>query len=415
MQRVVVTGLGAVSPLGNDVKTSWENLLAGKKGAGPITRYDVERFPTDTTFACEVQDFDDSEFLDKKSARRLEPFTRYAMYASQLALRDAGLPALTGELAERTAVIIGVGLGGLRTLEDNHATMLEKGPGRINPFMIPILIANMAAGQVSIATGARGPNICTTSACASGLHGIGVAYTDILLGRADMAIAGGSESTITPMAVGGFNAMKALSTNNADPLHASRPFDRDRDGFVMGEGSGILILESLEHARARGAHIYCEIAGYGASGDAYHMAAPPEDGSGMALAMRAALREARMAPEAIDHVNAHATSTPAGDMCEIRALRTVFGDHAKKLTIAANKSQIGHCLGAAGAIESVFSIMSLIEGTAPGTANLVNPDAELDLDCLADGPRKQDMNTVLCNSFGFGGTNCSIIYKKFAE
>ncbi|EPR33021.1 3-oxoacyl-(acyl-carrier-protein) synthase 2 [Alkalidesulfovibrio alkalitolerans DSM 16529] len=414
MQRVVVTGLGVVSPLGNDVKTSWENLLAGKTSAGPLTRYDVEKNPTDTTFACEVKDFDDSEFLDKKSARRLEPFTRYAMYASHVALRDAGL-TLDGELAERTGVIIGVGLGGLRTLEDNHSVLLEKGPSRINPFMIPVLIANMAAGQVSIATGARGPNICTTSACASGLHGIGTAYSEILLGRAEVMIAGGSESTITPMAVGGFNAMKALSTRNDDPATASRPFDRDRDGFVMGEGAGVLILETLERAKARGARIYAEIIGYGASGDAYHMAAPPEDGSGMALAMRAALRDARVNPEIVDHVNAHATSTPVGDMCEIRALRTVFGEHARKLTITANKSQIGHCLGAAGAIESVFSIMSIADGKVPGTANVSNLDPECDLDCLITGSRDQDVRSVLCNSFGFGGTNCSIIYAKYAD
>jgi 3-oxoacyl-[acyl-carrier-protein] synthase II len=305
-----------------------------------------------------------------------------------------------------------VGLGGLHTIEVNHSKMLQAGPKRITPFFIPVLIANMAAGQVSIFLGSRGPNLCTTTACASGLHAIGYAYTDIMLGRTDAVICGGSESTITSLGIAGFNVMKALSTRNDDPERASRPFDRDRDGFVMGEGCGLMLLESLETAKARGAKILAEVVGFGASGDAYHMAAPPEDGDGMARSMRAALKEARVEPSVVSHINCHATSTPAGDMCEIKAIKTVFDEHAPKIALTANKSLFGHLLGGAGGVETVIMVKSMVESLVPPTINLDNPDPEMDLDCVT-APRKLDMPYALSNSFGFGGTNCSVLMKKF--
>lgn len=410
MNRVVVTSVAAVTPLGNDVDTSWQNLLAGKSGIGQITKFDTSEYAT--TIAGEVKGFDPELYIGKKEARRMETFTQYAVGASRMLFDAAGWSIPEAERS-RVGTIIGVGLGGLETIEDSHEKLLKRGPKKISPFFIPILIANMAAGQVSIETGAMGPNICTTTACASGTHGIGTAYTDIAMGRVDAMICGGAESTISPLAVAGFNAMKALSVRNDEPELASRPFDKERTGFVMGEGCGLLLLESLEHAEKRGANILAEIVGYGASGDAYHMTAPPEDGSGMAFAMSAAIREAKIDPSEIDHINAHGTSTYLNDLCETRALKKVFGDHAYNLAISANKSQIGHLLGAAGGVEGVFAVKTLSEGIIPGTLNRTDPDPECDLDYCVDGPRKQQAEYALSNSFGFGGTNACVLFKRF--
>ncbi|MFO7595021.1 MAG: beta-ketoacyl-ACP synthase II [Desulfocurvibacter africanus] len=407
--RVVVTGLSTITPLGNDLETTWRNMLAGKSGVGPITQFDTTKFAT--KIAGSVKGFDPEQYMDVKQARRMDTFIQYAVACSKMLMDDSGF-VITPENADRVGTMIGVGLGGLHTIEVNHSKMLQDGPKRITPFFIPVLIANMAAGQVSIFLGARGPNLCTTTACASGLHAIGYAYTDIMLGRADAVICGGSESTITSLGIAGFNVMKALSTRNDDPEHASRPFDRDRDGFVMGEGCGLMLLESLETAKARGAKIYAEVVGFGASADAYHMAAPPENGDGMARSMRATLKEANVEPSVVSHINCHATSTPAGDMCEIRAIKTVFGEHAPKIALTANKSLFGHLLGGAGGVETVIMVKSMVESLVPPTINLENPDPEMDLDCVT-APRKLDMPYTLSNSFGFGGTNCSVLMKKF--
>ncbi|EMG37055.1 3-oxoacyl-(acyl-carrier-protein) synthase II [Desulfocurvibacter africanus PCS] len=407
--RVVVTGLSTITPLGNDLETTWRNMLAGKSGVGPITQFDTTNFAT--KIAGSVKGFDPEQYMDVKQARRMDTFTQYAVACSKMLMDDSGF-VITPDNADRVGTMIGVGLGGLHTIEVNHSKMLQAGPKRITPFFIPVLIANMAAGQVSTFLGSRGPNLCTTTACASGLHAIGYAYTDIMLGRADAVICGGSESTITSLGIAGFNVMKALSTRNDDPEHASRPFDRDRDGFVMGEGCGLMLLESLETAKARGAKIYAEVVGFGASADAYHMAAPPENGDGMARSMRATLKEANVEPSVVSHINCHATSTPAGDMCEIRAIKTVFGEHAPKIALTANKSLFGHLLGGAGGVETVIMVKSMVESLVPPTINLENPDPEMDLDCVT-APRKLDMPYALSNSFGFGGTNCSVLMKKF--
>ena len=410
MNRVVVTSVAAITPLGNDVETSWKNLLDGKSGVGMISRIDTSGLATQ--IAGEVKGFEPTEFIGKKEARRMETFTQYAVAASKMLMDRAGWSVPESE-RERLGTIIGVGLGGLQSIEDTHSKMLERGASKISPFFIPILIANMAAGQVSIETGAMGPNICTTTACASGTHGVGVAYTDIAMGRVDAMVCGGAESTITRLGVAGFNAMKALSVRNDEPELASRPFDADRTGFIMGEGCGLLLLESLDHAKARGAEILAEVVGFGASGDAYHMTAPPEDGSGMAYAMAAALREARIDPSSVDHINAHGTSTYLNDLCETRAIKKVFGDHAYDINICANKSQIGHLLGAAGGVEAVFAVKTISEGVIPGTINRTNPDPECDLDVCADGPREKQVEYALSNSFGFGGTNACVLFKRF--
>jgi len=412
MNRVVVTSVAAITPLGNDIETSWQNLLAGKSGIGRISKFDTTDFAT--KIAGEVKDFDPYKYIGKKEARRMETFTQFAVSCSGMLFDSADWSVPENE-RYRVGTIIGVGLGGIETIESSHAKLMKRGPSKISPFFIPILIANMAAGQVSIATGGMGPNICTTTACASGTHGVGAAYTDILLGRADVMVCGGAESTISPLAVAGFNAMKALSVRNDEPELASRPFDKDRTGFIMGEGCGLLLLESLEHAQARGAKILAEVVGFGASGDAYHMTAPPEDGSGMAYAMSGALREAKVDPSEIDHINAHGTSTYLNDLCETRAIKKVFGDHAYDINISANKSQIGHLLGAAGGVEAVFSVKTLSEGIIPGTINRDTPDPECDLDMCTDGPREKQVNYVLSNSFGFGGTNACVLFKRFAE
>jgi len=410
MKRVVVTALAAITPLGNDLETSWTNLLAGKSGIAKLVSFDATGH--DTQIAGEVKNFDPTKYINHKAARRMEKFTQYAVCASKMLMEQAGW-SIPPEEAHRAGVIIGVGLGGIEGIETQHKKLMESGPGRISPFFIPTIIANMAAGMVSIEHGARGANICTTTACASGTHAVGSAFSEIKLGRNDVMICGGTESTITPLSIAGFNALKALSTRNDDPEHASRPFDKDRDGFVMGEGCGLLLLESLEHAQKRGAKILAEVVGFGASSDAYHMTAPPEDGSGAAIAMQKAVEEAGIAPSAVDHINAHGTSTYLNDLCETRAIKTVFGAHAKNIAICSNKGQMGHLLGAAGGVEGVFSVMTLSTGIIPATVNQITPDPECDLDYVAEGPRKKQVEYALSNSFGFGGTNACMLFKRF--
>lgn len=410
LRRVVVTGLSAVTPLGNDLTTSWDNLLACKSGIGPITSFDCSEY--DARIAGEVRGFDPVQFMPPKQAKRMDRFCLFAVAAASMLLKQANFTVDPAK-SDRVGVNVGVGLGGIHTIETYHTKLMQSGPGRMSPFFIPLLIANMAAGQVSIATGAKGPNLCTTTACASGTHAIGYAFTDIALGRADAMICGGAEGTISPLGVSGFTAAKALSTRNDDPERASRPFDKDRDGFVMGEGSGLLLLESLEHATERGATIYAEVVGLGASSDAFHMTSPPEDASGMFLAMRNAVREAGIQPSDVDHINAHGTSTYLNDMCETKAIKDLFGSHAKNISISANKSQMGHLLGAAGGVESVFSVLALYHGIVPATINYQTPDPLCDLDYTPNAPRKRDIRYALCNSFGFGGTNACVMYKKF--
>jgi len=410
MNRVVVTAVAAITPIGNDLETSWTNLLAGKIGIAKIVSFDATGH--DTQIAGEVKDFDPTKYINPKAARRMEKFTQYAVSASKMLMDQAGW-AIPPEEAHRAGVIIGVGLGGIEGIETQHKKLVDTGPGRISPFFIPTIIANMAAGMVSIEHGARGANICTTTACASGTHAVGCAFSEIKLGRNDVMICGGAESTITPLSIAGFNALKALSTCNDDPEHASRPFDKERDGFVMGEGCGLLLLESLEHAQKRGAKILAEVVGFGASGDAFHMTAPPEDGSGAAIAMRKAVEEAGIETSRVDHINAHGTSTYLNDLCETRAIKSVFGAHAKNIAICSNKGQIGHLLGAAGGVEAVFSVMALSTGTIPGTVNQLVPDPECDLDYGAGGSRQKQADFALSNSFGFGGTNACMLFKRF--
>ncbi|WP_027180353.1 beta-ketoacyl-ACP synthase II [Maridesulfovibrio bastinii] len=410
MKRVVVTGVSAISPIGNDIDTSWKNLLEGKSGIVPVSQFDATEYKS--RIAGEVKDFDPKEYIPAKQVKRMERFTQFAVATAQQLVEQTGIK-LEGDECKRAGVNIGVGLGGLETIEGQHDKLMKSGPKKITPFFIPIIIANMAAGQVSIFTGARGPNLCISTACASGTHAIGTAYTDIKLDRADVMICGGAESTVTPLGFAGFTALKALSTRNEDPTKASRPFDNGRDGFVMGEGCGLLLLESLDHAQKRGAKILAEVVGFGASSDAFHMTAPPEDGSGMALAMENAIREAGIPANAVDHINAHGTSTKLNDFCETTAIKSVFGEHAKEIAIAANKSQIGHLLGAAGGVEAAFSVKTLETGIIPGTINLTDPDPDCDLDYCKEGPREKQAEYALSNSFGFGGTNACILFKKF--
>ncbi|MCF8037927.1 MAG: beta-ketoacyl-ACP synthase II [Desulfohalobiaceae bacterium] len=409
-KRVVVTGMSTISPLGNDLETSWSGLVSGKSGIGPLTRFDCSRYST--RIAGEIKDFDPEKYIPRKQIRRMDRFNQYAMACSKMLLEHSGFE-INQENDNYTGIILGCGLGGLETIEEFHSKLIKRGPEKISPFYIPKLISNMATGQIAIETGAKGPNLVTTSACASGVHSIGYAYSDIKLGRVNAMISGGTEATITPMGIAGFTAMKALSTRNDDPEKASRPFDKDRDGFVPSEGCGLILLESLDHALERGATIYAEVCGFGASADAYHITAPDESGAGMAKAMQVAIQEAEVSPDDIDHINAHGTSTVWNDICETRAIKRVFGSHAYDIPISANKSMIGHMLGAAGGIESVFSIMSLHQGMLPGTVNMEAPDPECDLDYVTGGSRKKDIEYVLCNSFGFGGTNACILYKKF--
>ena len=410
MRRVVVTGLGAVTPLGIGVGPTWEAILAGKSGVGRITKFDPSDFPT--TIAAEVKEFAPEDFVDKKEVKRMDPFIHLAMASAKFAMSDSGL-TIDEELAPRVGVYMGSGLGGLSTLERYHQAYLEDGVRKISPFFIPMLISNLAPGHIAIRYGAKGPNITTTTACAASSHAIGEALLAIRRGVCDVVIAGGTEATITPMALGGFCAMKALSTRNDDPAGASRPFDKDRDGFVMGEGAAILILEELEFARKRGAKIYAELCGYGASGDAHHITAPAPGGEGAVRCMRAAVSDARVNPAEVDIINAHGTSTPYNDMFETMAIKTVFGDHAYQMMVNSTKSMTGHLLGAAGAIEGVFSVLSIHDGVVPPTINYSTPDPECDLDYVPNEAREKKVRYALSNSFGFGGTNSCLLFGAF--
>lgn len=409
--RVVITGLGAVTPLGNDVATTWDNVLAGKSGIGELTRVDSSPFPTKV--AAELKDFDPVNFMDKKDSRKMDRFTQYAVASALMAVKDANLE-ITSENAERVGVWIGSGIGGMETYEQQFKIFQEKGLRRVSPFFVPMLIPDMAAGQVSITLGAKGINSCTVTACASGANSIGDAFKVIERGDADVMITGGCEAPITTMAIAGFSSAKALSTN-PDPSKASRPFDLNRDGFVMGEGGAILILESLEHAKKRGATIYAEIAGYGATGDAYHITAPAPEGEGGVRAMLQALKDAGLRPEDIDYMNAHGTSTYYNDKYETLAVKKVFGDHASKLAISSTKSMTGHLLGAAGAVEAIFSVKAIVDSVIPPTINLETPDPECDLDYVPNQARKQEVRAVLSNSLGFGGHNATLVFKKYSE
>ncbi|HXY29527.1 MAG TPA: beta-ketoacyl-ACP synthase II [Gemmatimonadaceae bacterium] len=411
-RRVVVTGLGAVTPVGNDVATTWRALLDAKSGAAPITRFDASGFSV--RFACEVKGFDPHDYMEKKEAKRADPFTRYAVGASVQAMRDAGL-ADGGYDEERTGVIIGSGIGGVTTFEEQHDTYRERGPSKISPFFVPMFISDIAAGIVSMQFQARGPNYATVSACATSAHAIGDAFRTIQYGDADIMITGGAEATVTPMAIGGFANMRALSERNDDPATASRPFDATRDGFVLGEGGAVVILEELEHAIRRGARIYAEIVGYGATGDAYHLTAPAPNGEGAQRAMRRALADAGLSPEQVQYLNAHGTSTPANDLNETKAIKAVFGDAVKNLSVSSTKSCTGHMLGAAGAIEFVVCALAIAQCTVPPTANYHTPDPECDLDYTPNKPRQREIITALSNSFGFGGHNVTLVAKRFTE
>jgi len=409
--RVVITGLGLITPLGLDVESTWDALIHGKSGVGPITRFDASVMPT--KIAAEVKGFNPEDYFGPKETGRLDLFLQYAIAGASQATHDASLNTEGEE--ERVGVITGCGLGGITTIEHWHKVLLEKGPKRITPFFVPMIIANMSAGEISIRFNAKGPNMTLTTACAAGTHAVGQAYHIIRHGMADVMIAGGVESTITPLAVGGFNAMRAISKRNDEPQKASRPFDRDRDGFVMGEGSGMLILESLEHALARGADIYAEIIGFGMSGDAFHIAAPAPDGEGAQRCMAAAILDAEIAPEQMDYINAHGTSTDLNDIYETKAIKAIFKDHAYKLCVSSTKSMTGHLLGAAGGIEAAFTVLSIKNGIIPPTINLDNPDPQCDLDYVPHKAREKNVKIAMSNSFGFGGTNASIILKKYEK
>ena len=409
--RVVVTGLGAVTPIGNDVKTTWENAINGKSGIDILTRLNPDDFPVKV--AGEVKDFDPTQFIDRKETRKMDRFTQYAVASALMAVEDANLK-ITPENADRIGVWIGSGIGGMETYEQQFKIYLEKGYRRVSPFFVPMMIPDMASGQVSIILGAKGINSCTVTACATGTNSIGDAFKAIQRGDADVMITGGTEAPITTMAIAGFNAAKALSTN-PDPKTACRPFDLNRDGFIMGEGAGVIVLESLEFAKKRGAKIYAEIVGYGATGDAYHITAPAPGGEGGVRAMRMALDDAGMQPEEIDYINAHGTSTEYNDKYETMAIKTVFGDHAYKLAISSTKSMTGHLLGAAGAVEAIFSVKAIEEGIIPPTINYETPDPECDLDYVPNESRKQKVRAVLSNSLGFGGHNATLIFKAYEE
>lgn len=412
-RRVVVTGLGIVSPLGNDITTFWENLVAGKCGVGKIAAFDPARF--DTQIAAEVKDFNPlPAFPSPKEVRRADRFGQFGVYAGWQALKDSGLDLDKVDLDE-VGAFFGSGIGGLRTVSDQHTILLERGPDRLSPFMIPMLILNMASGLFSIYYRLRGPNFATCSACATSSHAIGEAWRTIKMGDAQIIFAGGAEATIIPIGIGGFCAMKAMSTRNDDPQHASRPFDKERDGFVMGEGAGALVLEELEHAKKRGAKIYCEIVGYGNTADASHVTAPAPEGEGAARCMKMALRNSGLNPEDISYINAHGTSTPQGDIAETQAVKTVFGSHARKLPVSSTKGATGHMLGAAGAVEMAICAKVIETDTVPPTINQIVPDPECDLDYVPNTARQMKINGVISNSFGFGGHNASIAAKKFVD
>ncbi len=409
-RRVVVTGVGLVTPLGVGVKRSWKNICDGVSGIKAITRFDTS--DSQVKIAGEITDFEVEQFLDKKTAKHLDLFVQYGLAASIEAMQDSGF-VVTEDNCTRVGVITGCGMGGLPTIEKYHRILFDRGPKRVTPFFIPMVIPNMPSGQISMHFGTRGPNLALTTACAAGTHAVGEAFRHIQNGGCDMIICGGTEAVICSIGIAGFSSMKALSTRNDEPTLASRPFDKDRDGFVMSEGAGMLILEELESARARGASIYAEIVGYGLSSDAYHVAAPPEDGAGAVQCMRMALENSGLSLDQIDYVNAHGTSTPLNDRCETLALKTVFGEHAYKLAISSTKSMTGHMLGAAGGIETIFTALSIKEQLAPPTINLVEASPECDLDYVPNTARKMEIRNALSNSFGFGGTNGVVILQRY--
>ncbi|MDA8213668.1 MAG: beta-ketoacyl-ACP synthase II [Nitrospiraceae bacterium] len=409
-RRVVVTGLGIVTPLGIGVEASWQSALEGRSGIVPITQFDASQFPV--RIAGEVKGFDPAPYIEAKEIKKMDRFIHFAMAAATMAVEDSGLK-ITDENAERVGVIIGAGMGGLPAIEHYHKIYLEKGYRRISPFFIPMLIINLASGNVSIKFGAKGPNSAAVTACATGSHSIGDAFRIIQRGDADAMIAGGTESVITPLGIGGFAVMKALSTRNDEPEKASRPFDSERDGFVMGEGAGVIILESLDSAINRGAKIYGEIIGYGMSSDAYHITTPAPEGEGAARCMKASLKDAEIEPNKVNYINAHGTSTKYGDELETAAIKTVFGEHAYKLCVSSTKSMTGHLLGAAGGVEAIFSILSIHNNMVPPTINLENPDPECDLDYAPNKAKQMDVEYAMSNSFGFGGTNACLLFKKY--
>jgi 3-oxoacyl-[acyl-carrier-protein] synthase II len=418
--RVVVTGLGALTPVGNTVEEFWAALMQGKSGIGPITKFDAEaktesgEFQFATRIAGEVRNFDELKYVERKEARRLDPYLKYALACAVMAVQDSGLD--TGEVdGTRFGTLIGSGIGGITTLLDNHRTLLDRGPDRVSPFFVPMLIINMASGLVSMRFGAKGPNSSVVTACATGNHAIGDAFKIIQRGAADVMIAGGAEAIIVPLTIAGFCSMKAMSTRNDEPQKASRPFDAGRDGFVCGEGGGILVLESLEHARRRDARIYAEVIGYGMTGDAHHMTAPDPEGDGAARAMAGALADAGIAPGEVGYINAHGTSTPYNDKFETIAIKRVFGDHARKVAVSSTKSMTGHLLGAAGGIEAIATVLALHHGTLPPTMNYETPDPDCDLDYVPNQARKQDVELALSNAFGFGGTNATLAFRKYRD
>ena len=410
-RRVVITGMGLVIPIGIGVETAWKNVCEGKSGIGLLTRFDTNGF--ETKIAGEVKHFNPELYIDKKEIKKMDLFIHYAIAATKEALEDAQL-AITPENSEQIGVIVGTGLGGLPSIERYHKILLEKGPGRISPFFIPMLIANLASGQIAIQFGPKGPNTCVVTACATGAHCIGDAFRAIVYGDAEAMIAGGTEANITPLTIGGFNSMKALSTRNDEPEKACRPFEKNRDGFVVAEGAGILILEELQFALKRNAKIYGELIGYGYTSDAYHITAPSPDGDGAVRCMRMAIKDARLKPEDVEYINAHGTSTPLNDLTETIAIKKVFGDRAKKIPISATKSMTGHLLGAAGSTEAIFTILAIQDGIIPPTINYEEPDPQCDLDYVPNAARRQPLNIAMSNAFGFGGTNATLVFKKFS-
>ncbi len=408
-RRVVITGIGILSPLGNDLASSWDGIVNGRSGIGPITHFDATNFAT--RIAGEVKGFDATEWIAPKDVKKMDPFVHYGVAGGLMAIRDAGIEVRESD-AERIGVAIGAGIGGLKGIEETAIKYHEGGPRKISPFYVPSTIINMISGQVSIMTGAKGPNIAAVTACTTATHNIGLAMRMIQYGDADVMIAGGAEFATTPTSVGGFCSMKALSTRNDDPTGASRPWDRDRDGFVMGDGAGVLVLEEYERAKARGARIYAELAGFGMSGDAFHMTSPSENGEGGGRCMRAAINDAGIDPSQIGYINAHGTSTPAGDVAETMGIKGVLGDHAAKVMVSSTKSMTGHLLGAAGGVEAVFSVMALHAGIIPPTINLEHPGEGCDLDYVPHTAREHQVEYVMSNSFGFGGTNGSLVFRK---
>ncbi|MFQ5900134.1 MAG: beta-ketoacyl-ACP synthase II [Thermodesulfobacteriota bacterium] len=411
-KRVVVTGLGVVSPLGVGIDKTWALLCEGKSGIGKLTRFDIEDFPVQ--IAGEVKGFEPQDFIKKKDIKKMDLFIQYALAASIMAAKDSGLE-ISEKDSERVGVMVGAGIGGLPAIEKWQNVLQKQGPKRVTPFFIPMVIINLAAGHISMYLGAKGPNSCAVTACATGTHSIGDAYRIIERGDADAMIAGGTEATITPLCIAGFNAMKALSTRNDDPEGASRPFDRDRDGFIIGEGAGVIVMEEMERAKERGVKIYAEIIGYGMNSDAYHMTTPSPDGEGAARCMGLALKDAEIGPEDVDYINAHGTSTYYNDLYETMAIKKVFEEHSKDLVISSTKSMTGHLLGGAGGIETVFTVLSIDKGVIPPTINYENPDPECDLDYVPNTAREKKIDVAMTNSFGFGGTNAVLVFKKFTR